>query len=83
MDCYTRKTPAFSIKKRTLKIVSHVEQRYCNKSQKGRYPIKTAKLLLRISWRSQKRYMSMLVFSSSVFPKIYFVAPFNLAFMLN
>ena len=77
------KTPAFSIKKRTLKIVSHVEQRYCNTSQKGRYPIKTAKLLLRISWRSQKRYMSMLVFSSSVFPKIYFVATFNLAFMLN
>ena len=41
------------------------------------------KALLKVSWRSLRRCMSMLVFSWSAFLRIYMAATFSLVFLLN
>ena len=41
------------------------------------------KALLKVSWRSRRRCMSMLVFSWSAFLRIYMAATFSLVFLLN
>ena len=85
MDRSTEKGSAYSLKK-TLKIVSPVERRYCDTSQKITVFIislllKTAVVWLKVPWRSLKRCMSMLVFLCSAFLRIYLVPTFT--FMLN
>ena len=43
----------------------------------------TGKAFLKVSWRSLRRCLSMLVFSWSAFLRIYMAATFSLAFLLN
>ena len=87
MDRSKRKTLGITHKK-TFKIISPAEQRYYDTSQKKTMfiislPIKTAVALLKVSWRSLRRYMSMLVFLWSAFLRFYLVSTFSLAFMFN